>query len=132
MFYIGVLVIVMSTSFVLTLCFEMPFGGLEKIVMSKLLGGNKKKTTELPKKDEVNTTTKDCLKSSPEEVIDSKKNVLSNQFALAPEPDPIFNGGNSFRSRYNEWKSEEEGTESQGYLSHNPPPFEGLKKQQED
>ena len=131
MFYIGVLVIVMSTSFVLTLCFEMPFGGLEKIVMSKLLGGNKKKTTESPKKDEIKTTTKDSLKSSPE-VIDSKIDIQSNQFASAPEPDPIFNGGNSFRSRYNEWKSEEEGTESQGYLSHNPPPFEGLQKQQED
>ena len=63
MFYIGVLVIVMSTSFVLTLCFEMPFGGLEKIVMSKLLGGNKKKTTESPKKDEIKTTTKDSLKT---------------------------------------------------------------------
>ena len=131
MFYIGVLVIVMSTSFVLTLCFEMPFGGLEKIVMSKLLGGNKKKTTESPKKDEIKTTTKDSLKSSPE-VIDSKIDIQSNQFASAPEPDPIFNGGNSFRSRYNEWKSEEEGTESQGYLSHNPPSFEDLKKQQEE
>ena len=131
MFYIGVLVIVMSTSFVLTLCFEMPFGGLEKIVMSKLLGGNKKKTTELPKKDEVKITPKDCLKSSPE-VIDSRSNFQSNKFASAPEPEPIFNGGNSFRSRYNEWKSEEEGNESQGYLSHNPPPFEDLKKQQEE
>ena len=131
MFYIGVLVIVMSTSFVLTLCFEMPFGGLEKIVMSKLLGGNKKKTTESSKKDEIKTTTKDSLKSFPE-VIDSRINVQSNQFASAPEPEPIFNGGNSFKSRYNEWKSEEEGKESQHSLSHNPPPFEGLKKQQED
>ena len=43
MFYIGVLVIVQSTAFVLTLCFEMPWGGIEKIVMSKILGGSAKK-----------------------------------------------------------------------------------------
>ena len=42
-FYIGALVVVMSTAFVLTLCFEMPFGGLEKIVMGIILGGGKKK-----------------------------------------------------------------------------------------
>ena len=46
MFYIGVLVIVQSTAFVLTLCFEMPWGGIEKIVMSKILGGSSKKKEE--------------------------------------------------------------------------------------
>ena len=34
--------IVQSTAFVLTLCFEMPWGGIEKIVMSKILGGSAK------------------------------------------------------------------------------------------
>ena len=44
--YIGVVVIVMSTAFVASLCFEMPFGGIEKIVLTKLLGPKDKKITE--------------------------------------------------------------------------------------
>ena len=38
----------MSTSFVLTLCFEMPFANLEKIVMGLIFGqGNKKKEVKV-------------------------------------------------------------------------------------
>ena len=36
----------MSTAFVASLCFEMPFGGIEKIVLTKLLGSKDKKSTD--------------------------------------------------------------------------------------
>ena len=39
-------VIVISAAFVASLCFEMPFGGIEKIVLTKLLGPKDKKSTE--------------------------------------------------------------------------------------
>ena len=48
----------MSTAFVASLCFEMPFGGIEKIVMAKLLGPKDKKSTEIKshQEDETNDT----------------------------------------------------------------------------
>merc|ERR1712029_187440 len=76
-FYIGALVIVMSTAFVLTLCFEMPFGGLEKIVMGVLLGGGKKKGKG--KEDPSGTGTQPNQQTSKESLPEACKNETSLQ-----------------------------------------------------
>ena len=62
--YIGVVVIVMSTAFVASLCFELPFGGIEKIVLTKLLGSKDKKSMESkPQEGDENDETNPSEKS---------------------------------------------------------------------
>ena len=54
----------MSTSFVASLCFEMPFGGIEKIVLTKLLGPKDKKSIESkPQEGDENDETNPSEKS---------------------------------------------------------------------
>ena len=81
MFYIGVLVIVQATAFVMTLCFEMPFGGLEKIVMSKIMGGGKKRVPNASSKDKSEENQAAKI-SSPDE---AQFNHLGEAHGPAPE-----------------------------------------------
>ena len=90
MFYIGVLVIVQSTAFVLTLCFEMPWGGIEKIVMSKILGGSAKKkeaskqVMEIETHQSLNTSDSVYTKAEPQSshVLDATEQPRSSNMAV--------------------------------------------------
>ena len=81
MFYIGVLVIVQATAFVMTLCFEMPFGGLEKIVMSKIMGGGKKRVPN-------SASSKDKSEENQAAAISSPHEAQSNHLGEAHGPTP--------------------------------------------
>ena len=82
MFYIGVLVIVQATAFVMTLCFEMPFGGLEKIVMSKIMGGGKKRVP-------ISASSKDKSEEDQAATISSPDEAQSNHVGEALGAAPV-------------------------------------------
>ena len=82
MFYIGTLVIVQATAFVMTLCFEMPFGALEKIVMSKIMGGGKKRVPNSASSKDKSEENQAAKISSPDE---AQFNHLGEAHGPAPE-----------------------------------------------